>query len=158
MSDTRQIINDICLLVITADQIMLPSGRYKWNGFKQQESCSCFQAEKTYLAIDDSFRDVEFSNHAQRNSSTARLSVIHLTFEDDSVDSIFLGEDFSGASTRRTSTYNGNGVSHVKGRFTLGGGNILASEARRGREGGGNRSGQEKNGRGELHFGKILDG
>ena len=68
----------------------------------------------TYLAIDDGFRDVEFTNHAKRDGSSAWLGVVHLTLEEDSVNSFLLGKDLGGASARRSSSDNSDLVLHFK--------------------------------------------
>ena len=70
----------------------------------------------SYLTIDDALRHVKFPNHAQRDGTTTWLGVVHLTFEHDSVDVLFLGKDLGSASSRRASSDDGNLVFHVESR------------------------------------------
>ena len=88
---------------------------------------------RTYFAVNLVFGDVELSDHTERNSTTARLGIVHLTFEEDGINALFLGEDLGGASTGRTSTDDSDLVLHAEGGFRGRGGNTsqrLASEGR----------------------------
>ena len=67
----------------------------------------------THLAIDDSLRDVEFTDHAKRDGTSTWLSVVHLTFEHDGVNSTLLGEDFGSTGSRWTSSDDSDLVLHV---------------------------------------------
>mmetsp|Transcript_13732 Transcript_13732/g.28795 ORF Transcript_13732/g.28795 Transcript_13732/m.28795 type:complete len:272 (-) Transcript_13732:101-916(-) len=107
------------------------------------------------LTIDNGFWNVEFTNHAHRDSSSAWLGIVHLTFEDDRIDSLFLGKDFGGACSRRTSSNNGDLVSHVHVR-PVGGdsierGRTLSEEGRGGCESTGGSGKRSKGDDGKFH-------
>ena len=65
------------------------------------------------LAIDDSLRDVKFTDHAKRDGTSTWLSVVYLTFEHDGVNSTLLGEDFGSTGSRWTSSDDSDLVLHV---------------------------------------------
>mmetsp|Transcript_35186 Transcript_35186/g.85237 ORF Transcript_35186/g.85237 Transcript_35186/m.85237 type:complete len:319 (+) Transcript_35186:571-1527(+) len=105
------------------------------------------------LTINDSLGDVEFTNHTKRDGSSAWLGVVKLTLEQDGVDCLFLGEDLSSASSRRSSTNDSDLVLHVQLRCGLGslGDGSLSHESRVG-EGIGNGGEASNSDKSELHF------
>lgn len=107
----------------------------------------------TYLAVDDTFGNAEFTNHTKWDGSSAWLGVVKLTLEHDSVDSLLLGEDLGSASSRWSSSDDSNLVSHIQlgsGLGSLGDGS-LSHESRVGESIG--NGGETGNGnKTELHF------
>jgi len=108
------------------------------------------------LTVDNGLRNVEFSNHAKRNGSSTWLGIVHLTLEHDGINSLLLGEDLGSASSRRSSSDDGNLVSHVHvGSIRcdgIGGNRGLSEERRvRGECTGGSGEGCEGDNR-KLHF------
>jgi hypothetical protein len=71
-------------------------------------------SERTHLAIDRRLGNVKLSNHTKRNGATTWLGIVHLTFEEDSVDVLLLGEDFGSACSGRSTTHYRHLVLHVK--------------------------------------------
>lgn len=74
----------------------------------------------SYLSVDDRFGNVEFTDHAKGDGTSAGLSIIKLTFKEDGIDTLFLGKDLSGASTGWSTTNDSNLVSHIQGGSRLG--------------------------------------
>ena len=115
-------------------------------------------SEFTYLTINDTLGDVEFTNHAKRDGSSAWLGVVKLALKHDSVDSLFLSEDLSSAGTGWSSTNDSNLVLHVQLRSGLDGlgDGSLSHEGRVGESIG--NSGEASNGdKCELHRENLDD-
>lgn len=113
--------------------------------------CRIGRQLSSYLTVNDRFGDVELSNHAKWDGTSAWLGVIKLTLEENGVDVLLLGEDLSSTSSRRSSSNNGNLVPHVQSRS--GWGSIPdrgSSHESRGSES--TCGGKAGNSNGELHF------
>mmetsp|Transcript_3803 Transcript_3803/g.8379 ORF Transcript_3803/g.8379 Transcript_3803/m.8379 type:complete len:298 (+) Transcript_3803:504-1397(+) len=65
-----------------------------------------------HLSVNDALRQVKFPNHAQRDCSTTRLSVIHLALKQGNVDPS-RRQGLCRASTRRASANNCHANAHV---------------------------------------------
>mmetsp|Transcript_16662 Transcript_16662/g.33604 ORF Transcript_16662/g.33604 Transcript_16662/m.33604 type:complete len:315 (+) Transcript_16662:593-1537(+) len=103
------------------------------------------------LTVDLVFRNVELSDHAERNGTTTRLGVVHLAFEENGVNSLFLGKDLGSAGTGRSPTDDGDLVLHAeRARGSRHSSNRLARKGR-GREGRGGSDKRRKGNKGELH-------
>lgn len=77
----------------------------------RQDRRDLAKVRRTSLAVDDLHRQVELLNHAERDGTTARLAVVHLTLNEEGLDP-GLGEHLSGAGTRRTTA---NDLSRERG-------------------------------------------
>mmetsp|Transcript_19205 Transcript_19205/g.28669 ORF Transcript_19205/g.28669 Transcript_19205/m.28669 type:complete len:308 (-) Transcript_19205:96-1019(-) len=103
----------------------------------------------TNLTINSRLRNIELPNHTKRNSSTARLGIVHLPLNKNSINSLLLGKDLCSTGTGRASTNNSNLVSHVHG-GSIGGSAESSAGKGRGREGGGGAKDEGCNSK--LHF------
>jgi hypothetical protein len=72
--------------------------------------------EQTYLTVDNTLGEVELSDHAKRNGSSARLGIVELALEHDGVNALLLGKDLGGACSRRSSANDGDRVLHGESR------------------------------------------
>ena len=75
----------------------------------------------TYLAVNNGLGNVEFTDHAEGNGTTARLGIVKLTLEQDGVDALLESEDLGSAGSGRSSSDDGNLVLHAQGRRRTGG-------------------------------------
>ena len=68
----------------------------------------------TYLAVNDTLGQVKLADHAEWDGAAAWLGVVELALEEDSVDSLLLSEDLSGASTGGSSSNDCDLVLHAQ--------------------------------------------
>mmetsp|Transcript_26347 Transcript_26347/g.40808 ORF Transcript_26347/g.40808 Transcript_26347/m.40808 type:complete len:298 (+) Transcript_26347:630-1523(+) len=87
-----------------------------------------------HLTVDNILRDIEFANHTQRNSSSARLGIIKLTLEHGGLDVLVLSENLSSTGSRGSSSDNSDTVLHVQSAGALGTVELGSSESTGNRE------------------------
>jgi hypothetical protein len=101
---------DLATVPNSADIAVTQCTAHRTNPINRRER----RNQSTYLAVDNTLWEVKLADHAEWDGTTAWLGVVHLTFKQDSVDSLLLSENLGGACSRGTSSDNSDLVLHAE--------------------------------------------